>query len=188
MVDKRTPPTPVRSSLLGEGPAVAREATPDFGWSLGVIFRGYVSAATTALADLPGGPRGYQVLDAAARLYPRTQMTLAQQLGIDRTVMTYLLDDLEKAGLIERRPAPNDRRARQIVATEQGRALLVELDGRLRLAEEHILSTLASGEREAFRDMVRRLGRHVQAFDPNKGGACQVVQDIAAVVESGSNC
>ena len=38
--------------------------------------------------------------------------------------MTYLLDDLEKAGLIERRPDPADRRARRIAATASGRRLL----------------------------------------------------------------
>ena len=36
--------------------------------------------------------------------------------------MTYLLDDLEQAGLIERRPEPADRRARRVVATDAGRA------------------------------------------------------------------
>ncbi len=35
--------------------------------------------------------------------------------------MTYLLDDLEAAGLIERRPDPSDRRARRLAATPHGR-------------------------------------------------------------------
>jgi MarR family transcriptional regulator for hemolysin len=46
------------------------------------------------------------------------KLALAQHLGIDRTAMTYLLDDLETAGLIERRPGPADWRARRVVATE----------------------------------------------------------------------
>jgi DNA-binding MarR family transcriptional regulator len=37
--------------------------------------------------------------------------------------MTYLLDDLEAASLIERRPDPADRRARRIVATQKGNEL-----------------------------------------------------------------
>src|SRR6202044_518662 len=92
----------------------------DLGWALGVVFRGYVKATHEALADLPGGPRGYQVLAAAAGDEHGSQLALAQHLGVDRTVMTYLLDDLEAAGLIERRPDPADRRARRGGSTPHG--------------------------------------------------------------------
>jgi len=51
------------------------------------------------------------VLVAAARGNARNQLALAQQLGVDRTVMTYLIDDLERAGYVERRPDPADRRS-----------------------------------------------------------------------------
>ncbi|MFK0044612.1 MarR family transcriptional regulator [Streptomyces sp. NPDC090741] len=40
---------------------------------------------------------------------------MATYLGIDRTVMTYLIDDLVTAGLVERRLNPADRRQRKIV-------------------------------------------------------------------------
>src|ERR1039458_1283363 len=93
----------------------------DLGWALGVVFRGYLRASQDALSDLPGGPRGFQVLAAAARDQHGSQLALAHRLGVDRTVMTYLLDDLEAAGLIERRPDPADRRARRILATARGR-------------------------------------------------------------------
>src|SRR4051794_10590171 len=92
----------------------ASAVNSDLGWALGVVFRSYVKAANHAVADLPGGPRGYQLLTIAARALPVTQLAIAQQLGVDRTVMTYLLDDLEDAGLVERQPDPTDRRARRI--------------------------------------------------------------------------
>src|ERR1700735_1713517 len=100
----------------------------DLGWGLGTVFRAYVPAAHEAVADLPGGPRGYQVLSAAAQGAVGSQLALAQHLGVDRTVMTYLLDDLESANLIERRPDPADRRARRIVATDKGNELLSSLN------------------------------------------------------------
>src|ERR1700728_3722137 len=103
----------------------------DLGWALGVLFRAYSKAANSAFTDIPGGPRGYQVLTAVGRSDPRSQLELANHLGVDRTVMTYLLDDLERAGLIERRPDPADRRARRIVATTAGRELGCGLAKRL---------------------------------------------------------
>jgi DNA-binding MarR family transcriptional regulator len=138
----------------------------DLGWGLGTVFRAYVTAAHAAVADLPGGPRGYQVLSAAAHGTVGSQLALAQHLGVDRTVMTYLLDDLEVGGLIERRPDPADRRARQVVATRQGTKLLTALDDRLRTAEAHLLTPLDPKSREGFRAQVRLLATRLDALDP----------------------
>jgi DNA-binding MarR family transcriptional regulator len=133
---------------------------------LGVVLRAYAKAAHAAVADLPGGPRGYQILSAAAQGAVSSQLTLAQHLGVDRTVMTYLIDDLEAAKLIERRPDPADRRARRIVATHLGTELLATLDDRLRAAEAHLLSPLDPETRETFRAQVRSLATRADALDP----------------------
>jgi DNA-binding MarR family transcriptional regulator len=151
----------------------------DLGWGLGVVFRAYVAAADAAVAELPGGPRGYQVLAAAAQSAVGSQLALAQHLGIDRTVMTYLLDDLEAAGLIERRPDPADRRARRVVATEQGAELLVALDRRLRAAEAHLLVPLDDEARQAFRSQLRLLATRLNAFDP-LDSACELAETVHA--------
>ena len=166
----------------GRDDACGGALSSDLGWALGVVFRSYAKAANAAFAELPGGPRGYQVLAAAARGAPGSQLEVARHLGIDRTVMTYLLDDLESAGLIERRPDPADRRARRIVATGQGRESLDGLDRRLRDAERHVLNGLGTeADRSAFRDLLRQLATHVSAVDPGSG-AC----DAAAVSPAGS--
>lgn len=151
----------------------------DFGWTLGVVFRAYVKATNVAVGDLPGGHRGYQILTAATRDQPESQSALCQQLGIDRTVMTYLLDDLERAELVTRKPAPADRRTRLVVATETGRAQLVELDRKLEHAEAHVLSGLSKTDRVIFKSLLCRLAGHVNELDPVPS-ACQAVQDIAA--------
>jgi DNA-binding MarR family transcriptional regulator len=150
----------------------------DLGWALGVVFRSYVKAAGAAFADLPGGPRGYQVLAAAARSDQDSQLALAQHLGVDRTVMTYLLDDLEGAGLIERRPDPADRRARRIMATTPGRELLDDLDRRLRAAEQQVLAGLENeSDRRTFRALLRQLASRAGELDAEQG-ACDAAQHV----------
>ncbi len=151
----------------------------DFGWTLGVVFRAFVKATNAAVGDLPGGHRGYQILTASVRDQPESQSALCQQLGIDRTVMTYLLDDLERASLVVRRPAPTDRRTRLVVATDVGRERLRELDERLGHAEAHVLSGLPPADRATFKSLLCRLAGHVNELDPVPS-ACAVVQDIAA--------
>lgn len=106
---------------------------------------------------LPHGGRGYHVLTAVVHCeQPSHQAALAAHLGIDRTVMTYLLDDLEDAGLVERRPNPSDRRQRQVVPTAAGIAAVGDLCQRVRAAEDAALSGLEPGERDTLRALLAR--------------------------------
>jgi DNA-binding MarR family transcriptional regulator len=164
---------------LARGSGCGGVLSNDLGWALGVVFRSYVKAANAAFADVPGGPRGYQVLATATRGEPESQLALAQHLGVDRTVMTYLLDELEGAGLIERRPDPADRRARRVVATTRGRELLGDLDRRLRTAEQQVLAGLDTTEdRQAFRALLQQLATHANAIDPAPS-ACGVARQVS---------
>jgi DNA-binding MarR family transcriptional regulator len=149
----------------------------DLGWSLGVVFRSYVRTADALVSSLPGGPRGFQVLAAAAQELPVGQGVLAQRLGIDRTVMTYLVDDLEAAGLVSRRPSPADRRNKQIVATPEGRSTWEQLRTRLAAAEDHVLAPLPAADRRRFRSLLRTLALRAQTLDPVTD-ACTLVEEL----------
>ena len=145
----------------------------DLGWSLGAVMRAYLRAAGAAVVDVPGGPRGHQVLAAADRGEAATQLALAQHLGVDRTVMTYLIDDLERAGLVERRPDPADRRARRILLTEDGRARLDALERALRRVEDDLLAPLDPDERPVLRRLLARLAAGTGPANP-----CQVAEEL----------
>ncbi|WP_424528768.1 MarR family winged helix-turn-helix transcriptional regulator [Sphaerisporangium viridialbum] len=178
---------------MSETPSAERAPTPaaapeppdaldtDLGWTLGVVFRAYVKSANALFRDLPGGPRGYQVLAAAAQELPGGQGALAQRLGIDKTVMTYLVDDLENAGLVQRRPDPADRRNKRIVATERGRTTWQATQVSLDHTEEHILAPLDPADRAMFRELLQRLAVRAQTLDP-VADTCQIVTDIAPEV------
>ncbi|WP_035812640.1 MarR family winged helix-turn-helix transcriptional regulator [Jiangella gansuensis] len=151
----------------------------DVGFMLGVVFRAYLKAADAATAGIPGGHRGRHVLAAAVRDEPRSQSALAQRLGIDKTVMTYLLDDLVDAGLVERQPDPADRRNRRVVATAHGREALAEVDRRMLRAEDHVLGCLDDADRQALREMLGRLAAHVNHIDP-VADTCALVAEIGS--------
>jgi DNA-binding MarR family transcriptional regulator len=143
----------------------------DLGWAINVVFRAFRQWASASVADLPGGPRGYLVLSAVSHDLPRSQLALAQQLAVDKTAMTYLLDALEGAGLVERRPDPADRRQRQIVITSNGHRALEEFGERLAGAEQRLLSALTPEEARDFRQMFDRVARSTQvATEPCKIG------------------
>jgi DNA-binding MarR family transcriptional regulator len=140
----------------------------DLGFALGVVFRAYAKGANAVIGKIPGGPRGYQILTAAASDEAGSQGSLAQRLGIDRTVMTYLLDDLEKQDLVKRQPDPADRRNRHIVATPRGREQLCDAEKQLRLVEDHILRGISPDDAETLRDLLRRLAARLHNLDPTE--------------------
>lgn len=154
---------------------VPRIEDDDLGLALSVVLRAYLTAAGQAFADVPGGSRGYQVLSSAAHHALPTQGAIATQLGIDRSVLTYLLDDLEAAKLIERRPDPADRRARRIVLTRHGETVLNRMAKCLVAAEEHALRGLDEGERTTLRDLLWRASTSCVENE----SACQVVAEVS---------
>jgi DNA-binding MarR family transcriptional regulator len=146
----------------------------DLGWLVGQIQHGYLAAAARAVDSVPGGLRGLYVLGAAIRCHAPNQIEVARRYGIDRTVMVRLIDDMEKAGLVERRPDPADRRARMIVGTERGRAAYDAAQAQLRLVEDHVLAPLGPDERDTFVRMVREVVANLITLDPTHAeSACQ---------------
>lgn len=133
----------------------------DFGWLLSQVLRRFLLASDAAgLSAYPGGGRGFLVLLAATEKTARNQVQLARRLGIDRTVMVYLLDELVAAGLIERRLDPLDRRNRLIVLTEAGRTRLAEAQQAMDRAVAHLLAPLPEAERASFTAALHRLVEH----------------------------
>ena len=163
--------------------SVSSALDDDLGFTLGVIFRAYLKAANAVVREIPGGPRGYQILVAAIQQQADGQGALAQRLGVDRTVMTYLIDDLEAAGLVERRADPIDRRSRHIVATAQGQRLGADIEQRLQAVEDHVLGALSTAERATFRELLQRLAARANALDP-VDSPCEVVTEVDAALGS----
>jgi len=151
----------------------------DFGWHLGVLLSAYQTSVVTVLGDFPHGPRGYQTLAAVVRGDQPSQLALATHLGIDRTVMTYLIDDLVAAGLVERRLNPSDRRQRKIVATAAGAGTYTDLERRVRAAEDKLLGALEPAERQVFRQVLRRVACDLRDIEP-RPDPCEAVGPLAS--------
>lgn len=151
----------------------------NFSWLIGQVFHAHVTESQRALEDFPASQRGYMVVQAAVSGCARNQLEMSKILGLDRTVMVYLVDELVKAGLVERVPDPADRRNRLIVATEEGRARLLDATERVAQVDERLLAPLQGADRERFREMLRQLVGH-RHDDPH--AACA---RAAAIADSG---
>ena len=89
------------------------------------------------LAPLDLHPRHFGMLSHLAANEGQSQQALSRALGIHRSAVVALVDDLEHRGLAERHRDPVDRRAYTLYLTPQGRELLAELQ---RVAESQGLT------------------------------------------------
>ncbi|MEU8256617.1 MarR family winged helix-turn-helix transcriptional regulator [Micromonospora inaquosa] len=163
-----------------------RRRGSNFGWSLGMVLRRWQEYAEEALKDLPHGSRGYHILAVVVHEEVPTQGALAARLVIDRSVLTYVIDDLENAGLIERQLDPRDRRARRIVATERGRQALADAERRVAHAENHVLGGLREEQRDVFRDLAERTAEAIHAAAPGTD-PCAAVTSVLPPAEQAAS-
>lgn len=167
-----TASTPRNKKPSAEAESLALDT--DLGWAIRMVSTAFRRVATDSVADLPGGARGYLVLVAlAGGTEPPSQLALAKEVSLDRTVMTYLLDDLEAHGLVTRKPDPRDRRARQVLITGTGRARLAQVRESLGAAEARLLADLDPKDTEQLRTLLARVAQTAQRDVVAPGeGAC----------------
>jgi DNA-binding MarR family transcriptional regulator len=126
-----------------------------------------VRAAWQAMSDLvlDNGRRrrvsdrtglSFNKLRALRRIAERStsMRELAASLVVDPPNLTPVVDDLERAGLVERRPHPTDRRVKLVTATESGLALACDAQAML---DEPPLALAALGD-DDLETLVRILG------------------------------
>lgn len=92
----------------------------------------YETAMRQALRDQPVTPLGYAVLSLLRREGPHTPSAMATTLGAPKSSLTTPLRDLERAGLIARRPTPADGRSHELALTDLGVATHQDLVVRMR--------------------------------------------------------
>lgn len=108
--------------------------------------------ATRMAAELSGlgiTPRIYCVL-MKAEPGGLTQNQIAEQAALDKTTMVVTLDEMERAGLAERRASDTDRRARIVAVTAAGRKVLAKAHTIVNRIYDDVLGSVPARDRAAF--------------------------------------
>jgi MarR family transcriptional regulator for hemolysin len=90
---------------------------------------------------------------------PMRQKELAASLGLDNSSVVRTLDALQAAGLIERREDQDDRRARAIVPTESGHAIVAQVEQVARQVRAETLAGLTDPEVETAYRVLDRISQ-----------------------------
>lgn len=84
--------------------------------------------------------------------------------------VTYLVDRLERKGLVERRECREDRRARYAALTPQGEQLISEVFPEHARCIQRVLGELSTEEQRTATTLLRRLGRAAAEMEGCEGG------------------
>jgi len=102
-------------------------------------------------------PVQYGLLTALSVRPGLDQVSLAAELGIDRTNVADVLARLAKRGLVRRAPSERDRRVRRAYLSEEGVRLTARMQGAMQRAQERLVAPLAPAEREQLMVLLTRL-------------------------------
>lgn len=161
-------PTPSLASPLDD-PAAADRATPS-------PYDGPVKELTIALEELNRAQREVSARLARELDFPRASLgtlrllqrcgplqvtELAHHLKVDLSVASRQVTHLVEAGLVERTACDDDRRARSVTLTPEGRE---KVDETFRLLARRTAGTFAGWTAQELRESVHHLGRLTEAL------------------------
>jgi DNA-binding MarR family transcriptional regulator len=110
-----------------------------------------------ALAPVGIDPKEFLLMRFVAASEGQSQQALAERLAVPASRMVALVDRLEEAGLVERRPDPEDRRVRGLHLTRKGRGAL-ERAGKIAIDyETRLCAGINREEREQLIDLLQKL-------------------------------
>ena len=115
-------------------------------------FRREMTAKSLASA---AGASGDVLIHLVAGAVPQTALT--QRTGLSKQAVQQLLDQLEASGLVRREVDPNDKRAKHVALTEQGRQALAERQRVQAQLEAELRDTLGKKQFKKLRRVLRQI-------------------------------
>src|SRR6059058_1057825 len=120
------------------------------------LWRASHTLTAEALDSIGLTPALFALLNVLGARDGTIQQQLSLDMGIDPSAMVKLINELENAGLAERRRRPNDRRAWEVVITPRGRRRLQRARRLASQVEDEVLGGLSATDRRELLTLLRR--------------------------------
>lgn len=122
------------------------------GYLLKHVYQNFGQLTTATLEPLGIKPLEWAALSCLDEQRGLSQREVADLLGIDRTRMVALVDEVEAKGWVERRPQPGDRRKNIVSLTKSGRELMKRAGRLIDGCEQRFLSALDEQDAKRLKD------------------------------------
>jgi DNA-binding MarR family transcriptional regulator len=120
------------------------------------LWRASHTLTATALESIGLTPALFALLNVLGAREGTIQQQLSVDMGIDPSAMVKLINELEDAGLAQRRRRPNDRRAWEVAITPKGRRTLARARRLASQIEDQVLGGLTAADRRQLLTLLRR--------------------------------
>ena len=120
------------------------------------LWRASHAQTAAALQSIGLTPALFAVLNYLRGRDGAIQQQIGLAMGIDPSTMVSLIDQLERAGLANRRPHAQDRRAREVLVTPKGRRTLKRARELAEQVEADVLQGLDPVERGQLVALLRK--------------------------------
>jgi DNA-binding MarR family transcriptional regulator len=136
---------------------------------LRLLHREYTAGIEAALAEAGFG----DIRSGDAKVFPFVPpegiavRDLAVRAGVRKQTMAQSVDQLERAGYLERRPNPRDGRSRLVVLTERGRAVRPAASGAGDRIERRWAELTSPEDFDALYTLLHRLLDRIGEADPD---------------------
>lgn len=101
-------------------------------------------------------PRVFSALSFVAQFPNITQSELARMLGVERSGLVAIVDELEKRGYLMRVLVPGDRRVQALIPTHQGKAAYRRALRVVRAHEDRFFAHFTQAERQTLLELLRK--------------------------------
>jgi DNA-binding MarR family transcriptional regulator len=112
-------------------------------------------------------PKLFALMNAVDLADGPSQQQLGAALGLDPSGLITAIDELEAAGLLERRRAPDDRRRHALFLTRAGQAKLATAREASRTRGQELIAPLSDAEAQTLHDLLQRIAS--AELDPRPG-------------------
>lgn len=102
-------------------------------------------------------PPLFRVLNLVDAAEGQSQQAIARAVDVPASRMVALVDELEREGLVERRPHPSDRRIRALYLTGKGRKLLARGREIARQHEAELTRGMSAADRKALTRLLQQI-------------------------------
>ncbi len=127
------------------------------GYNLKRVYMIFIAEFRSAWAENGLSTRSYSALSLMIAKPGITQSEIARTLGIERSGLVAIIDDLQTRGLAQREAVAEDRRVQALSPTDAGRTAYQNASEALKSNEDRLLSALSPTEQSQFRSILSKL-------------------------------
>lgn len=131
-----------------------------------ILSKLYYGVLTKSLEDLEI-ERYFSILYFLSENNGCTQQHICNNMIIDKTAMVKMIDYLIKAGYVERRVNPEDRREHFIILTKKGQKRTEETVKAFNSIDEQIFSSVSKSDRLIFKKVLNQLSGSLKGLPGN---------------------